>query len=366
MSSSPNFSEFTGRRPACPALRRASGSAWESAVLAFAIDARTMSGLSEAVPETFSHEPVLANEVLKYVDPGPGQVVLDGTVGLGGHASLILPRLGSAGRYIGLDVDPEMIERARALLAPPAGVELNLVRANYAQFPDVLRELGCPRVDHMLLDLGVNSAQLDDPARGFSFDREGPLDMRFDRQQKRQALDLVNSLSETELADIFYEFGQEGASRKIAKRICQLRHTGRITTTRVLAAAVESLFAAGAARQVGKTHPATRVFQALRVAVNRELDNLRQFLDQVLEFLSPGGTVVIISFHSLEDGLVKEFFRSASAQGQLTELTRRPEVAGASERNRNPRSRSAKLRAARRLDFAATEVSQQGGSRQWD
>jgi 16S rRNA (cytosine1402-N4)-methyltransferase len=193
----------------------------------------------------------------------------------------------------------------------------------------------------------VNSAQLADATRGFSLERDGPLDMRFDRSQKRQALDLVNSLSERELADLFYEFGQEGMSRKIARRICQMRHGSRITTTQMLARAVESAFAA-AGRSGGRTHPATRVFQALRVAVNRELENLRTFLDHVTSALRAGGTLVIISFHSLEDGMVKRFLRDARSAGTFEELTREPVIAEPAERERNPRSRSAKLRAARR------------------
>lgn len=294
------------------------------------------------------HEPVLAGSVLRLLDPQPGRVILDGTVGLGGHAAALLPRILPGGCYIGIDLDEQMLAQARERLssAPPGAVRL--MQANFAEFPECLRELGLGQVDHMLLDLGVNSAQLADPQRGFSFERDGPLDMRYDRRQKTRAEDLVNALSESELADLFYRFGQEGLSRKIAKRICRLRHGARIRTTGVLAQAVEAAVTAAGKQPRGRIHPATRVFQAIRVAVNRELENLERFLDQVPAHLRPGGRLAVISFHSLEDGLVKRFLRAAKAAGTLRELTRRPVIADAAEREANPRSRSAKLRVAER------------------
>lgn len=298
--------------------------------------------MSGAQPE---HQPVLVEHIVRLLEPRAGDVILDGTVGLGGHAAALLPGIMPGGRYIGLDLDEGMVAEARRRL-PTAGVEL--IRANYAEFPQVLSQLGLSHVDHMLLDLGVNSAQLADAGRGFSFDQDGPLDMRYDQDQKQRALDLVNALSESELADLFYEYGQEGASRKIARRICQARHSGRITTTLALARVVESVEASGEMRG-GRLHPATRVFQALRIAVNRELDNLRAFLEQAVEHLRPGGKLAVISFHSLEDGTVKEFLRAAKAARTMEDLTRRPVVAEPRERARNPRSRSAKLRVGRRL-----------------
>lgn len=278
------------------------------------------------------------------MQPKAGDVVLDGTVGLGGHAQHIVPLLGTDGRYIGLDIDGDMLAHARAALASEHTCRIDLEQANYAEFPEVLARLELQRVDAMLLDLGLNSAQLDDPARGFSFDRDGPLDMRFNQQESRTAIDLINSLSETELSDLFYDYGQEGASRRIAKRICQARHTGRITTTVVLARVIESAGAAG-----GKTHPATRVFQALRIAVNRELENVERFLDHVVEHLQIGGKLLVISFHSLEDKIVKQFLRTAAKAGTMRELTKRPIVAEGTERRANPRSRSAKMRVAERI-----------------
>jgi 16S rRNA (cytosine1402-N4)-methyltransferase len=295
------------------------------------------------------HEPVLVEAVLRLLDPQPGHIVLDATVGLGGHAAAILPRIAPAGRYIGLDVDESMLEIARRQLIPPPNVTLELVQTSYVDFPDVLGRQGITTVDHILADFGLNSQQLDDPARGFSFERDGPLDMRFNRRQKETAMDLVNRLSERELADLFYEFGQEGASRKIARKICEVRHEARITSTTALARAVESIFASGHVRQVGKVHPATRVFQALRVAVNRELDNVERLLTRAADYLRPGGRIAVISFHSLEDAIAKRVFRGPRDGGVFEEMTRRPEVAEPAERNRNPRSRSAKLRVARRL-----------------
>lgn len=290
------------------------------------------------------HEPVLLGEVVRLLEPQPGQTILDGTVGLGGHAAAILPRIAPQGRYLGLDLDPAMLKQAAQRLAPPADVTLELIEANFADFHAVLEARGIEAVDAMLLDLGVNSAQLADPQRGFSFEHEGPLDMRFNPQQSEQAVELVNRLSERELADLLYHLGGETQSRKIAKAICAARRSGRIRTTRALARVVES--AVGGRR--GKLHPATRVFQALRIAVNRELENLDRFLDTCFKHLRPGGRVAVISFHSLEDGRVKRAFREAARAGVAKVLTPRPVTPEADEIRRNPRSRSAKLRVAER------------------
>ena len=291
------------------------------------------------------HEPVLLGEVVRLLEPKPGQTILDGTVGLGGHAAAILPRIAPHGRYLGLDLDPRMLEQAAARLAPPADVTLELIEANFADLPVLLSQRGIEAVDAMLLDLGVNSAQLADPQRGFSFEHEGPLDMRFSPQQREQAVELVNRLSERELADLFYHYGQERQSRKIARAICAARRSGRIRTTRALARIVES--AVGGRR--GRIHPATRVFQALRIAVNRELENLDRFLDACFTHLRPGGRVAVISFHSLEDKRVKRAFREAARAGVARVRTPRPVTPDADEIRRNPRSRSAKLRVAERM-----------------
>jgi 16S rRNA (cytosine1402-N4)-methyltransferase len=267
---------------------------------------------------------------------------------MGGHAAALIPRVTPGGRYIGLDADEVMLSAARARLVDSPDVSVELFHENFADFPTCLHAAGLEQVDLMLLDLGVNSAQLEDTGRGFSFERDGPLDMRFDRRGKRQALDLVNGLPERELADLFYQFGQEGLSRRIAKRICQARRGARIRTTKVLARVVEAAVGPGGGR--GKIHPATRVFQALRVAVNDELGNLERFLEQAPRHLKPGGRLAVISFHSLEDGIAKRVFRAGKTAGTFRELTKRPVIADDVERAANPRSRSAKLRVAERMD----------------
>ncbi len=297
------------------------------------------------------HQPVLVDAVLRLIDPQPGEVVLDGTVGLGGHAAAIVPRLSPGGRYVGLDLDSEMLRTARERLGQFTDAAVDLCHLSYADFPAALERLGLDAVDHMLLDLGVNSAQLTERERGFSFDADGPLDMRYDRTgDAPTAADLVNALPENELANLFYYNAQEGNSRKIAKRICQVRHQGRITTTLALARAVATAQGArGGAPRPSKINPATRVFQALRIAVNGELDNLRQFLLQVVAYLRPGGKLVIISFHSLEDREVKQFVREQKAARVFGDLTPRPVIAEPAERSENPRSRNAKLRVARKM-----------------
>lgn len=294
------------------------------------------------------HQPVLVESLVGLLEPRRGQVILDGTVGLGGHAAALLPHILPGGRYVGLDLDEAMLSEARARLAGRFEC-VELLQANFADFPKVLARLGVDKVDHLLLDLGVNSAQLADPGRGFSFERDGPLDMRYDRSQERRAVDLVNALSERELADLFYNYAQESQSRKVARRICQVRHESRITTTLGLARVVEAVHAASGGQRAGKMRAAARVFLALRLAVNRELDNLRAFLEQAARFLRAGGKLAVISFHSSEDGIVKEFLRSSKTAGTMEEITRRPVTAGPRERASNPRSRSAKLRVARRL-----------------
>ena len=294
------------------------------------------------------HVPVLLAPLLQILGLRSGQVMLDGTVGCGGHAEALAPALAPGGRYIGLDVDETMLETAQTRLKAMTDPAVILTKSSFAEFPKVLASLDIERVDHMLLDLGVNSVQLDDERRGFSFDRDGPLDMRLDQTQSLTATELVNGLNERELADVFYEYGQEPASRRIAREICTRRRDRRMTSTRMLAQAVEAVYQAKH-RIHGRTHPATRVFQALRIAVNRELDSLAVFLSQAFEYLRPGGKLAIISFHSLEDRAVKKLMRDASKSGQANILTRKPIVPDSDERRTNPRSRSAKLRVAERL-----------------
>jgi len=298
------------------------------------------------------HIPVLAEPVLELLSPAGGQVVVDATVGLAGHAELLAQRLDRGGLLIGLDVDDGNLERAGARLS---GVRPRVVlrRENFAELANVLSELGVARADIILADLGISSAQLDDADRGFSFLRDGPLDMRMDTRASRTAADLVNRLREDELSDLIYQNSQEHFSRRIARRICEGRRNQRITTTARLAELVSSALRVDPRSRRSKIHPATRTFQALRIAVNDELGNLSRLLEQAPGCLNAGGRVGIISFHSLEDGLVKRSFLEQRQAGVYEIVTKRPVVASAEERAANPRSRSAKLRVAGRIGPAS-------------
>jgi 16S rRNA (cytosine1402-N4)-methyltransferase len=300
------------------------------------------------------HIPVLATQVVGVLAPASGEVVLDATVGLGGHAALLAESIGKTGLLIGLDVDESSLEQARAKLSGVAA-RIELRRANYAELDAVIAELGLGGVDIILADLGVSSTQIADPERGFSFAKDGPLDMRMDRRLSTTAADLVNRLREEELSDLIYRHGQEHFSRRIARRICEGRRNQRITTTGRLAELVcESLGVDPRSRR-SKIHPATRTFQALRIAVNDELGNLESLLAKAPRCLRSGGRIGVISFHSLEDRLVKRDFLARRQAGTYEILTKRPIVAEPGERAANPRSRSAKFRAARRLGLSSEE-----------
>ena len=291
------------------------------------------------------HVPVLTAEVLHFLQPARGGLFLDCTVGLGGHAKALLEA--GAARVIGLDRDPEALAAARATLAP-WGDRVELVHADYREVDRVLDERQIPHVDGTLADLGVSSLQLDGAGRGFSFQRDEPLDMRMDSTTGATAADLVAASSETELADAIYAFGEERFSRRIARAIVYTRQAQPIKTTARLAAVVRG---AVPTRGHQRIDPATRTFQALRIWVNRELDGLDQFLIAAARRLRAGARLVVISFHSLEDRIVKHTFRTL-AQGpaaSLAVLTKRPVIAGDDEIAANPRSRSAKLRAAEAL-----------------
>jgi 16S rRNA (cytosine1402-N4)-methyltransferase len=269
--------------------------------------------------------------------------MIDATLGGGGHARLFAERLGPDGLLIGVDQDESMLALARQRLQ---GLPVRFVHGSFADIGEVLEELALPAVDAVLADLGISSDQLDDPARGLTFQVEGPLDMRMDRSRGEPAGDLVNRLSERELADIFWRYGEERFSRRIARRIVEARQRGPLETTLQLAELVRRCIP----RPKGRRHgidPATRVFQALRIAVNGELDALERFLAGLPACLKPGGRAAVISFHSLEDRLVKQAFRNREV---FEQLTRKPVVASDEEIRGNPRSRSAKLRVARRLD----------------
>lgn len=289
------------------------------------------------------------SELLNRLAPKPGQVVLDCTIGLGGDARTLAERIRPGGRLIGLDCDQQNVQRASVGLAD-FGDSVQMVAANFADADHVLAELGIEQVDLMVADLGFSSNQMDDPQRGLSFLQDGPLDMRLDQRQQLTACELVNRLSERELADLIYEAGQDRRSRRIAKKICQARRSGRLNSTVQLAGIVASAVGVDPASRRWKIHPATRTFLALRTAVNRELENLQTLLNKAPGLLRSGGRVAIISFHSLEDGLVKSDFRRRHGEGLYRILTKKPVVPSAAERQQNPRSRSAKLRVAERTE----------------
>jgi 16S rRNA (cytosine1402-N4)-methyltransferase len=295
------------------------------------------------------HVPVLLSETLELLDPKPGQIVVDCTVGLAGHAGELLKRISPGGTLVGLDLDPRNLEEARPRLEEAGGA----FELHHANFAGLLKVLAGRRADGLLADLGVSSPHLDDPARGFSIRRPGPLDMRLDPTRGPTAADLVNRMGEKELADAIYELGDETDSRKIARLIVERRRRGRIETTDALADIIGEARRFTRRRAAGaKLHPATRTFQALRILVNRELENLDALLGVLPSSLAPGGTAVIISFHSGEDRRVKRAFRDGKGAGVYSDIGKlmRP---GDPEAASNPRARSAKLRWARLREDAS-------------
>ncbi len=295
------------------------------------------------------HVPVLVAEVRDLLAPRPGARIFDGTVGAGGHAAALAPLVGPEGLYVGVDRDPQILEVARERLAPIAArVPLRLRRARFGDLAAIAREEAPGGFDAVLLDLGVSSLQLDRPERGFSFAAEGPLDMRMepDRPDLPPAADLVNELPEAELAELIYRHGEERFARRIARAIVEARRRARIETTGDLARIVEAAVPRGYER--GRIHPATRTFQALRIAVNDELGELGRALAALPGVLAPGGRAAVISFHSLEDRLVKNAFRDAARAGRLRILTKKPVRPSEAEVRANRRARPAKLRAAER------------------
>jgi 16S rRNA (cytosine1402-N4)-methyltransferase len=306
------------------------------------------------------HVPVLLREAVDLLDPHPGGLYLDGTLGAGGHASEILRRSSPDGVLIGLDQDAEAIERCRKSLAE-FGDRVILQQRNYRDLTAVLDDLSCQTVDGVLLDLGISWFHIKTPDRGFSFQLDGPLDMRMDTTRERTAADLVNSLSREELAMIIREYGEERRAGIIARAIEKARARRPITRTVQLAEIISSVFPPYPPRRI---HPATLTFQALRIAVNDEIHALREGLNQAIPLLNSGGRIAVITFHSLEDRIVKRTF-AAAAKGcvcppklpvcscgrvpELKVLTSHPITAGREEVARNPAARSAKLRAAEKL-----------------
>jgi 16S rRNA (cytosine1402-N4)-methyltransferase len=292
------------------------------------------------------HVPVLLDEVLEYLNVRPGGVYVDATLGLAGHSSEIARRLGAQGRLIAFDRDPQAMELAKARLEElrlELGAEMPEIRLVPKAFSEAASEIEPGSLDGLLADFGVSSLQLDEAQRGFSFRSDGPLDMRMDTRSGETAEQVVNQEDENELADLIYEFGEERRSRRIARAIVRARP---ITTTAELARVVS---AAAPAMKGDKIHAATRTFQALRIRVNDELGEIRKLLESAPSLLKPGGRLVLISFHSLEDRQVKDDFREAGRNKMYEVLTKKPVVAGEEEERRNPRSRSAKLRAATKI-----------------
>ncbi len=298
----------------------------------------------------FGHVPVLLQPAIEFLAVRRGGTYIDATLGLGGHSWEIAKLLGAQGRLIAFDKDPAALQRTRQrLMSPPTEWESQWpqIELLHASFAEVAQHVAADSADGLLADLGVSSMQLQNPARGFSFQAEGPLDMRMNTQAGLTAEQVVNRFDERELADAIYEFGEERRSRRIARAIVRARP---ITTTAQLARVVSA-----AARPMNQAerriHPATRTFQALRILVNRELEDLGALLraDAAPRVLRAGGRLVIISFHSLEDRIVKDALRDGARDGRYRVLTKKPVTAEEQEIDRNPRSRSAKLRAAEKL-----------------
>jgi len=296
--------------------------------------------------ETVEHIPVLVNELAEHVNLPPDGVVVDATIGQGGHSLLFGQNLGPEGVIVGLDVDTESISRARFILKKLA-CRVILIHGNFARIHEHLHNRNIDKVDFIFADLGVSSTQLADPQRGLSFQTNMPLDMRIDKRIRRTAADIIKETDEKGLADLIYGYGGERASRRIARFIVRSRRQAPITTTTQLAAIV--------CRALGRTHPgksrihpATRTFQALRIAVNDELGNLAGMLDEAQPLLNKSGRIAVISYHSLEDALVKKDFKMNEKGGMYRVITKKPIVASRREIAANRRARSAKLRIAQK------------------
>lgn len=318
---------------------------------------------------TFTHQSVLPEEACHYLDIRKGGLYVDGTLGGSGHARTILKSIGPSGRLIGIDQDPDAIHNAQKRLIPLAAGErqVTVVQDNFENLPHILDKMGIEGVDGILVDLGLSFHQLMESQRGFSFQKDEPLDMRMDPESDTTAAEILQHLSENALVDIFFKYGEEKMSKRIAKKIVMQRESVPLKTTRELAELVQSVMPARMLHGPGKKiHPATRIFQALRIAVNRELEALERFMTHAPDRLNPKGRLCVISFHSLEDRIVKQAIRSREVgQGcrcprefpqctcgfvpTLRSVFRKPLLPGRDEIDRNPLSRSAKLRVAERI-----------------
>ena len=299
-----------------------------------------------ASPPSGWHQPVMVRESLDLLAPASGHTVVDATVGTGGHSLSILPRLMPSGRLIAIDCDAHALAYAQQRLSEFTP-QLHLIQENFRHLPDILLDLGIAKVHGLIADLGMSSLQVDAAERGFSFLNEGPLDMRMDPRQGRTAASLAQTLSEPELVRVLQTYGEERWARRIARRIVESRKAQPIRTTTQLSRVVAEAVPARVAH--GRLHPATRTFQALRIVVNDELGSLQALLDCLPEILLPGGRAVILSFHSLEDRLVKRAFQSGAREGRYRLLVKKLLRPSEDEASQNPRARSAKLRAVERL-----------------
>lgn len=292
------------------------------------------------------HIPVLQKEVLEFLDPKPGENLIDCTIDGGGHAMEILKKISPDGKLLGIDLDKKMIAALEAKIKSENLNNLIVAEGNFKNLKKIAEEKKISNVSGILIDLGWSSIQIEESGRGFSFLKNEPLDMRYSNSGMTAA-EAVNRLDEKELADIFWQYGEERFSRRIAKKIVEARKKKRILTTFDLVEVVKTSVPRSYER--GRLHPATRVFQALRIYVNQELENLKEVLPQAVEILAPEGRLAIISFHSLEDRIVKNFFREAKKEGKLEILTKKPIVPSDEEIKANSRSRSAKLRAIKKV-----------------
>lgn len=303
---------------------------------------QTGKAMENNVPHSAPHIPVMLSESLALLNPQPGETIVDGTLGLGGHTRAIAKLLDKNSRLIGIDRDANMLARAAENLR---GVTVETVRGNFSEMGKHLRELGLAGVDGILLDLGVASPQIDEARRGFSYRSDGPLDMRMSDDEKQSAADWLNGEDEEEIGRVIREYGEERYWRRIARAIVSARSMARISSTGRLAEVIRRAAPGGQRR----LHPARRTFQAIRIYVNREIEHLERFLQTLPGLLNPGGRCVVITYHSLEDRPVKLAFREGVRAGVYESLTRKPLRAAAAELQSNPRSRSAKVRAVQRL-----------------
>ncbi len=296
--------------------------------------------------KSYLHKSVLAREVVSFLNPAPGQIIVDATIGGAGHSEQILHRITPGGMLVGIDRDEETLRLASERLRPFEG-SFKLINKNFKYIKEILKDIGVNKINGIIFDLGISSIQLEAWQRGFGIKNDGPLDMRMDRCQSLTAKGLVNNLSEKELSSIIRDFGEERFHRRIAKRIVEERKKKEISTTTELRDVI--LRSLPYINNKSRIHPATRTFQALRIKVNDELGSIEEALKELPEILEKGARACVISFHSLEDRIVKNSFKEFKAKGLFNILTKKPVMADENEKISNPRSRSAKLRVGERL-----------------